>query len=277
MNVSSNREIHPNLQRWLETYSALGKPLFALHRESKKPFRGSHGFKDATTDVEQLLHWAHEHPGCNWGMATGRVSGITVIDFDRRHGGEDTYEELKRRYGDFEPAVQQLTGNGWHDGWAYVPGTGSHSNALGPGADVKSDGGYILVCPSIHPVTHHRYLWEVSHDIREHGLTPMPEWMKSLLLTGHPESAHTVDGLRQLTPAEVWAKIFSEPSEQRHDTIRSFTGYLLVRGVAGYAALGIAHLWNRLLARPGPLPDAEVERIVRNIARRELERRKGRP
>jgi hypothetical protein len=195
------------------------------------------------------------------------------VDWDLRHGAEDTYAELVRLYGELDPTVRIHTANGWHDLFDHVPNLSSRSGAGGlQGCDIRNDGGYGLVPWSVHP-TGRRYVYDVDRDIREHQPGPMPAPLRNILLTGTAKPGPEVTALHQLTPSEVWAEMFSRPGEKRHDTIARCVGHLLRRGVDGHLILGIALLWNGHLAHPEPLPEAEVRRIVANIARCELRRR----
>ena len=60
-------------------YAARGWPVFQLSK-SKKPFKGSHGFLDATTDLATIEEWWARRPGANIGLATGH--GLIVLDVD---------------------------------------------------------------------------------------------------------------------------------------------------------------------------------------------------
>src|SRR5262249_19070424 len=40
------------------------------------------GFKVATTDPAQIAVWRAQFPNCLWGVPTGAVSGIDVLDID---------------------------------------------------------------------------------------------------------------------------------------------------------------------------------------------------
>src|SRR5947208_6123051 len=61
-----------------------GWAVFPL--DGKIPLKGWRGFKDATTDLGQLRRWWSQHPNANWGIATGKVSGIVVLDTDGLDG-----------------------------------------------------------------------------------------------------------------------------------------------------------------------------------------------
>ncbi len=58
-------------------------------RPGKHP-RTKHGVRDATKDPEQIKAWWRTWPDANIGVATGRDSGIIVIDADPRNGAIET-------------------------------------------------------------------------------------------------------------------------------------------------------------------------------------------
>jgi hypothetical protein len=121
------------------------------------------GFKAATTDIEQITAWATEHPGCNWGVATGKISGIVVVDVDPRHGAvvpDGLPDTLTAKTG----------GGGVHLYFAY-PTThgGPWRKQLEKGVDFQADGKYVVVPPSS---TRAAYEWENGLDLA----TP-PDWL----------------------------------------------------------------------------------------------------
>jgi hypothetical protein len=58
--------------------------VFPLQPRQKKPYRGTNGCKDATTDVTIVERWWSERPDSNIGLATGLV--FDVIDLDGPEG-----------------------------------------------------------------------------------------------------------------------------------------------------------------------------------------------
>src|SRR5579884_2491953 len=84
------------------TYARSGWPVFPL--AGKYPYRGTHGHRDATTDVQEIARMWHEHPSANIGLATGAVSGVLVLDLDRRHAEKEKHQAnllrvLEEQYG----------------------------------------------------------------------------------------------------------------------------------------------------------------------------------
>jgi hypothetical protein len=120
--------------------------VFPLRPDDKRPAT-ERGFHDATTDSARVVdEWARQ-PNANVGIATGAVSGLVVIDVDP--GGDETIEALKRTLGPLPPTLVALTPRGAHAYFRH-PGVEVRCSAgrLGPGVDVRADGGYVVAPPS---------------------------------------------------------------------------------------------------------------------------------
>ncbi len=128
-------------------YARHGWPVFPCRPGRKEPDT-AHGFKDATTDAEQITAWWTAEPGRNVAIATG-APGPDVLDVDVRPDGSGfpAYRRLQRA-GLLEGslAIVATPGGGLH---AYYTGTEQGSGRL-PGShlDFKSAGGYVLAPPS---------------------------------------------------------------------------------------------------------------------------------
>lgn len=132
-----------------------GWPVFRLRPNSKLPAT-SNGFHDATTDSATVVEEWTRDPNANVGIATGAVSGLVVIDVDP--GGDVTVEMLKRTLGPLPPTLVALTPKGAHAYFRH-PGVEIRCSAgrLGPGVDVRADGGYIVAPPSRLPDGEYRW------------------------------------------------------------------------------------------------------------------------
>jgi hypothetical protein len=129
-------------------------PVFPLRERDKRPWAGSRGFKDATTDREQVRGWWMGRPESNIGVPTGAVSGIVALDVDPRHGGVATIKLLTREKK--LPVTRVMLTAGPDLGIQYlfaVNGEQIRTRTLGPGVEIRGEGAYTLWPPSIHPLT----------------------------------------------------------------------------------------------------------------------------
>ncbi len=54
---------------------------------------------------------------------------------------------------------------------------GSSSGVIGTNLDIKANGGYIIVEPSIHPDTGDSYVWELSSHPDDVEIAEAPPWL----------------------------------------------------------------------------------------------------
>jgi Bifunctional DNA primase/polymerase, N-terminal len=192
-NIAAQSKANPFLDAALQ-YASRGWAVFPLVPRSKVPFKGSHGFKDATTDPATIREWWTAHPDANIAIATGQVSNLTVIDTDPRHGGHLALEALITEHGDLPATAIVRTGSGGqHYYFSHVFTAAKGTNALGPGIDIKSDGGFILAPPSVHP-NGTPYRWETTDQ--EPG--DLPPWMVTMERPGGSNKIKG-DGVREGT------------------------------------------------------------------------------
>ena len=112
-----------------------------------------HGLKDASKDIEQLAKWFKDRSDRNIGVVTGKASGVTVIDIDvdpqKGVDGEETWACLCQEY-DIPRSDEVKTGRGRHLYFKYTKRLQTGTNRLGPGIDVRNDGGYVVAEGSMH-------------------------------------------------------------------------------------------------------------------------------
>lgn len=130
---------------------ALGNawPVFPL--AGKVP-RTARGFKDATVNEEQIKKWWALWPDAGIGISTGKPSGLFIVDIDPRNGGDETIAALQVEHGKLPLTRMVRTGgDGLHIYLRLPDGEREWVKQLGPGVDVKADGGYVVGPPSLHP------------------------------------------------------------------------------------------------------------------------------
>ncbi|MGW4462185.1 bifunctional DNA primase/polymerase [Micromonospora sp. NPDC004704] len=172
-------------------YAEQGWPVFMLGR-SKRPVANCepcreadndhdpaactcltcHGFYAASTDPLQVAAIVAAIPGGQLALRAGTASGLVVVDIDPRNGGDRTMRELIAA-GLLPPTVHVVTGSGGRHLYYRHPGRpvpcsqGKPGMGLGPGIDVKSDGGYVVLPPSVHPATGRPYRWVPGRQVEE--------------------------------------------------------------------------------------------------------------
>jgi hypothetical protein len=119
-----------------------------------------HGFYAATTNPDRVAQIVTAVPRGQLAVRTGDVSGLVVVDVDPAHGGDVSLAELVAH--DLVPRTLWVrTGSGGVHLYYRHPGheIGSRPMPGRAGIDVKADGGYVVLPPSIHHRTHEPYRW----------------------------------------------------------------------------------------------------------------------
>jgi putative DNA primase/helicase len=134
-----------------------GWRVFPLVEAGKTPVYPG-GCRDATRSRQRVLNRWEQHPNHNYGIATGAPSGIFALDIDGPQG-EASLLRLCAQHGLLLPTVVVITANGRHL-YFNTNGllVGNSVGKLGPGIDVRGDGGYVVGAGSVHPSGHvYRY------------------------------------------------------------------------------------------------------------------------
>lgn len=165
----------------LECVSPGKHPAVPWQRFQKKPI-----------DDDQLLVWFGDggiYANRNIGIVTGAISGnVFVIDVDCGPGkqGQDTLEELQRRFDDLPPTMQAKTGNnGKHLFYRAPQGVRivTDKNVLGHGVDVRGEGGFVVAAPSVHASGNH---YKCDFD----EIAQAPSWLLDLVIEGAHHESH---------------------------------------------------------------------------------------
>ena len=158
-----------------------GLAVFILAPGTKKPILGSNGLLDASSDCDVArARWANT-PRANIAVATGARSSIWVLDVDRQHGGHKSLAELTTHHGQLPLTVGVHTpASGFHLWWQWPTDDRVIRNSagrIGPGLDVRGEGGYVVVPPSILR-DGRRYRWIKGAT----EIVPAPAWLVELTL-----------------------------------------------------------------------------------------------
>ena len=133
----------------------------------------------ATTDPETIrLWWTGLYADHGVGIATGAGSGVFVLDVDISDGkaGDETLRALEDSYGPLTDTVRVITGSGGAHIYYRMPeGVEIRNDAgrkLGPGLDIRGEGGQVVAPPTIHPTTGRAYEWEHGAGLYRRARTP---------------------------------------------------------------------------------------------------------
>ncbi len=127
------------------------------------------------------------------GLVTGKISGITVVDFDE--GSEDLFKDIRT------PTVR-TGGGGKHYYFKYTPRISQGVNTT-LHIDIRNDGGYAILPPSVS--TKGIYSWIISPD--ESFLAELPDWFvemyQSQVVEHHWSFEGATEGNRNDTSVSV--------------------------------------------------------------------------
>jgi hypothetical protein len=136
-------------------YAEQGIAVFPLKPGLKVPAT-ARGFKDASTDPEQIRAWWTVTPGANIGLPTG--IRFDVIDID----GPPGYLSLDGlRQKDALPPLlgKAYTASGGRHLYVQPKSGRGNTARMFPGIDYRGLGGYVVAAPSISAETGRRWAW----------------------------------------------------------------------------------------------------------------------
>lgn len=203
------------------------------------------GCLDASGDEQQVREWWSKWPDANIGVATG--GELVVLDVDTRKGGSTVGMDL--------PDTRRVVTGSGGEHW-YMRGDGQKTpnsvELVGPGLDVRGEGGYVLAPPSLHE-TGRRYEWDSG---AAETTESAPKWF----LTSARQK-------RQAAAAEGPAAADAFVSGGRNDALTALAGSMRRRGFGAPAITAALIQENAARCRP-PLDEPEVRRIAEGVARR---------
>lgn len=228
----------------------------------------SHGIKDWSDNPEQIKAWwgakgseipNYSNPNYNIGVVCGEESNnVFVIDIDV-HGdvdGRKTLKEWEILHGDLPETCVQITGGGGLQ-YFYRSRRKIKPSANGKlGIDVRGQGSYCVVPPSLHPSGDY-YEWSVSLD--DCDIADADDQVYSFLDYIQPNSGDE--------PKEL----FSLPEvigENRNDTLFRYASSLREKGLDEQQISVLVRDANNTRCYE-PLPEKEINSICGSVKRYE--------
>lgn len=220
-------------------------------------------YQEQQATENEVMSW----PNGNLAVITGKISGITVVDFDSQEALDYFLSKFQGR----TPCVD--TPRGMHAWFKYEEGVRNSVKINGLDIDVRGDGGYVLVPPSIN-AQGKGYKWLQSpFDV---PLAPVPDFLKESIVfnnnsfssfTRAHEGSITDHNRQHLTTND---NIMFEYGTRDNDLFN--TANCLFKG--GMAPERIAQVLERLILSWGEAPDdkwikAKINSAMDRAGRRE--------
>jgi hypothetical protein len=252
--ATTKRGTSEPLQAGIEAVLCLalhGWRLFPIRPHEKEPIIG-HWPRKAASNPEIIRAWAEQYPGCNWGVACGPCSGIWVLDVDGEAGTAALQVLCDEHRGDLPETLTSVTARGRHLYYQYPLDRVIRNSAgkLAAGLDVRGDGGYVLVPPSVHPSGVY-YKWSNSPE----KLPCAPEWLLNAVI-GNSERVQPTQ--------RVGVGLLRQGS--RNDGMTRLAGALRRRG-KNYDEIEAQLLTDNARRCDPPLHETEIRKIAASIAR----------
>ena len=158
-------------------HPSIGWKIIPIVPHQKIPLT-SHGIKDATSDETQIRAWWKKWPNANIAVACGKSSGVYVVDVDVSEAGD--VNGLNSLVTEFDPlprTIQQYTPRGGFHAFYHTDNPPANRNSFRPGIDIRGDGYYVVVTPSIHP-NGGKYAWKKGCAPWELAPAGFPDFMR---------------------------------------------------------------------------------------------------
>lgn len=230
-------------------YAEHGLAVFPLEAQGKKPAT-EHGLKDASADPAVVREMFSKRPFSNIGMACGAQSGgiiVVDIDIDDEQGkdGSMSLRKWEHEHGEIPDTATTKTGRGGSHYLYRSTGKTRSRIACQEGIDIRADGGYIVLPPSIHP-NGEQYEWD--YDLDDFGIVEANQSVIDLMNEGIEPGAEF----------KVPEKI---PEGERNGTLYKLACSMQARGNGDDAIMAAVEAENRARCSP-PLEDDEIRQIV---------------
>ena len=224
----------------------------------------------ASSSVDVIKSWNAKWRDANWGAATGAASGFVVLDVDGEDG-KNSLAALVHSHGDLPKTLTSKTGKGFHYLFRAQKSPLPNRTGMEPGLDIRADGGYIVIPPSIHP-NGHRYQWvDANTEVAE-----LPMWLESKIREKSRKVESTKATVRFTTdPAGeqgLSKRVIS--SGTRNSRLHAEAGKLRGLGYTPEQILPLILVINQSECSP-PLDEKEVVALVESAGRYDPDEYRG--
>lgn len=231
----------------IKEYVNSGWSILPVKPEEKRPYMTNWlQYTKNRATLETVENWFNHLSGAGVGAVTGKISNMVVLDVES--WCKIPIEELLKKYP--TQMISRSGSGGYHLFYQFPTGISRVSNRVGifEGADLRADGGFIVLPPTVHP-NGNRYEW-----VRKGPLGAFPLALLDL------ESRPTVQNEGWIVEA---LRGVSEGG--RNDTCARLAGYFFKKGMTADIVEALLMDWNE--RNDPPMPAREVRTTLRSIER----------
>lgn len=245
-----------------------GIAVFPLWPRSKKP-KVENGLNAATTDIETIkMAWEYE-PGMNVGGAMGQASGgVCCIDLDvdasKGLDGREVLLDWEAEHGKLPDTATAVTGRGGLHLFYRFDHPVKNSANEEIGVDIRGDGGFAMLAPSVHP-NGRTVEWE--EPLEDAPIADADELVEEFVRFARP-AGHSDDG--GMSKKVDFSRTVKEGG--RNQALYSSLCSLQSGSVDDGTIAAFARYYNDNMLVP-PLPEDEVRRTLHSA----LSHPKGNP
>ena len=220
------------------SYVARGWSVIPVTYKDKRPSIISwKEYQTRLPSAAELRGWFSSGDPKNLAVVTGAVSNLVVLDFDGEDGAK-TLSALGLR-----SSLISGTGEGRHLFYSRPEtGVGNSVKSL-PGMDIRGDGGYVLVEPSIHP-SGRPYRWIVDSG----PLLPLPPIVPvgRDTTTSRNPTGWVVPAIANMRVGNIDNTLFKVLSKLRRDGYRKEEAFAILKPHADAAGATEGHLPDKI-------------------------------
>ncbi len=189
-----------------------GKSVVPVCRATKKPLVEWKSYQNRPPTEEQVKAWWTQWPDANVALITGIISGLVVVDCDSE-GATDHFIES---YPDAKDTLRVQTGRGQHFYFKFEESIRNDAGKLlGLGIDIRGEGGFVIVPPSLH-VNGKSYQW-----LNKNKPIALPDKLRKILIS-RSKNGEQPNGEGQHERFNTSQALAGVPEGQRDETVFKF-------------------------------------------------------
>jgi hypothetical protein len=243
-----------------------GFRVFPLSPNSKVPLKGTHGYKDATNDLETVFSWIIAEPRMNLGLSLDSLLVVDIDIHDSEHNGRESLLKLAKK-GYQLPTntyIEQTPSGGLHYFFKYDGKPTRKVNIL-DGIDLLTD--FAVISPS--EVNGKPYKPIGKYQIKD--AAPAPQWLINMMKPDEKPSNTKLE-IKFPSRKKYMGKLLDEivagtEVGNRNEWLTQLAGKLIWTGADAPTVYNMMCFANENLSQP--ISDKELNVIFRSIVNKE--------